>query len=130
MQNEQAKELLRDRKKPESPEEQAKIYVEIAVELGEQITSGDFIQATRELEEQIKKKTESAASNIVALEDDQVHDVAGGMYYLKNLPNFRALDADLVENKCACDFVDDSCWIRDACDYVNVVYFACDGKYN
>ena len=130
MQNEQAKELLRDRKKSESPEEQAKIYVEIAVELGEQITSGDFIQATRELEEQIKKKTESAASNIVALEDDQVHDVAGGMYYLKNLPNFRALDADLVENKCACDFVDDSCWIRDACDYVNVVYFACDGKYN
>ena len=79
---------------------------------------------------QIKKKTESAASNIVALKDDQVHDVAGGMYYLKNLPNFRALDADLVENKCACDFVDDSCWIRDACDYVNVVYFACDGKYN
>ena len=130
MQNEQAKELLRDRKKPESPEEQAKIYVEIAVELGEQITSGDFIQATRELEEQIKKKTESAASNIVALEDDQVHDVAGGMYYLKNLPNFRALDADLVENKCACDFVDDSCWIREACDYVNVVYFSCDGKYN
>ncbi|MER2055675.1 MAG: hypothetical protein ABTB30_10360, partial [Clostridia bacterium] len=76
--NERAKELLKGKKKPESHEELAKIYSEIAAELGEQITPGDFIQAAQELEERIKQKTQAAASDLVAMKDDQVEDVAGG----------------------------------------------------
>ena len=82
--NERAKELLNNRKKPENFEEQAKIYSKIAAELGEQITPEDFKLAVEEVEEQIRKKAEAAVSEIVALEDDQVEDIAGGFYYFED----------------------------------------------
>ena len=59
--NERVLELLKAKKKPESIEEQAKIYSETAAELGEQIAPEDFIQMTKELEERIKQKTEAVS---------------------------------------------------------------------
>ena len=119
--NERAKELLNNRKKPENFEEQAKIYSEIAAELGEQITPEDFMQATQELEARIKKKTEAAASDLVALEDDQVEDIAGGFYYFE--------DQYTKVYKCRYDFVDTDCWWEDACDLFHVNYIGCSGTY-
>ena len=118
--NERAKELLNNRKKPENFEEQAKIYSEIAAELGEQITPEDFMQATQELEARIKKKTEAAASDLVALEDDQVEDIAGGVYYYS--------DGEKVTG-CCYDFVDTDCWWEDACELLHVTYNGCSGEY-
>jgi len=118
--NERAKELLNNRKKPENFEEQAKIYSETAAELGEQITPEDFMQATQELEARIKKKTEAAASDLVALEDDQVEDIAGGVYHYR--------DGEKVTG-CRYDFVDTDCWREDACELLQVNYNDCSGEY-
>ena len=120
--NERAKELLNNRKKPENFEEQAKIYSETADELGEQITPEDFMQATQELEALIKKKTEAAASDLVALEDDQVEDIAGGFYYYQ--------DQYTKVYKCRYDFVDTDCWWEDACELLQVTYNDCSETYS
>ena len=120
--NERAKELLNNRKKPENFEEQAKIYSETAAELGEQITPEDFMQATQELEARIKKKTEAAASDLVALEDDQVEDIAGGFYYYQ--------DQYTKVYKCRYDFVDTDCWWEDACELLQVTYNDCSETYS
>ena len=126
--NERAKELLNNRKKPENFEEQAKIYSEIAAELGEQITPENFKLAVEEVEEQIRKKAEAAVSEIVALEDDQVEDVAGGFYYVVDdctvVSNER-----IIENQCANDFVDTSCWWNDACRSWSTYYYDCSGSF-
>ena len=119
--NERVLELLKAKKKPESIEEQAKIYSETAAELGEQIAPEDFIQMTKELEERIKQKTEAAASDLVALEDDQVEDIAGGFYYFE--------DQYTKVYKCRYDFVDTDCWWEDACDLFHVNYIGCSGTY-
>ena len=110
--NERAKELLNNRKKPENFEEQAKIYSEIAAELGEQITPEDF---------------KAAASDLVALEDDDVEDVAGGYYYFDN--GVFGTGAKIY-NECSNDFTDTSCWWDDACDIYVIHYFACDKNYH
>ena len=120
--NERAKELLNNRKKPENFEEQAKIYSETAAELGEQITPEDFMQATQELEARIKKKTEAAASDLVALEDDHVEDIAGGFYYYQ--------DQYTKVYKCRYDFVDTDCWWEDACELLQVTYNDCSETYS
>jgi len=126
--NEQAKKLLKNRKKPENFEEQAKIYSEIAAELGEQITPKDFKLAVEEVEEQIRKKTEAAASDLVALEDDQVEDVAGGFYYVVDDCTV-ASTSRVIENQCANDFVDTSCWWDDACTSWSTYYYDCSGSF-
>lgn len=128
--NERAKELLKGKKKPESHEELAKIYSEIAAELGEQITPGDFIQTAQELEERIKQKTQAAASDLVAMKDDQVEDVAGGFYYWASDKYCSDYEFYMVENKCKNDFEDTSCWSSDACDNVIISYYDCSGNYH
>ena len=125
--NERAQELFKTKKKPESLEEQAKIYSEIAAELGEQFAPEDFIQMTKELEERIKQKTEAAASDLEALEDNQVGDVAGGYYYVEG--NGYDEPLYMVENQCKNDFTDTSCWFSDACDNWVIYYFDCSGNY-
>ena len=125
--NERVLELLKAKKKPESIEEQAKIYSETAAELGEQIAPEDFIQMTKELEERIKQKTEAAASDLEALEDNQVGDVAGGYYYV-GVDDYNG-EPDIVENQCKNDFTDTSCWFSDACDNWVIYYFDCSGNY-
>ena len=126
--NERVLELLKAKKKPESIEEKAKIYSETAAELGEQITPEDFKLAVEEVEEQIRKKAEAAVSEIVALEDDQVEDVAGGFYYVVDdctvVSNER-----IIENQCANDFVDTSCWWNDACRSWSTYYYDCSGSF-
>ena len=126
--NERAKELLNNRKKPENFEEQAKIYSETASELGEQIAPEDFTQAIQDLEERIKQKTEAAASDLEALEDNQVKDVAGGYYYLGS---GYCVDYEyyVVEDQCKGDFKDTSCWFSDACDNKITLYYDCSGNY-
>ena len=120
--NERVLELLKAKKKPESIEEQANIYSEIASELGEQIAPEDFTQAIQDLEERIKQKTEAAASDLVALEDDHVEDIAGGFYYHP--------DQYTKVYECCYDFVDTDCWWEDACELLQVTYNDCSETYS
>ena len=76
--NEKAKELLQGRERPKSKDEAIKAYVEIAAELGEDISPEDFARALEEIEAEIHQKTESVSADMQELEDDDVEDVAGG----------------------------------------------------
>ena len=128
--NERAMALLKGRKRPEDPEEVLKIYAETAAELGEQITAEDFRQALAEMEEQIKKATESAAAEVVRLDVDQLDDVAGGFYRYTMKPVCSGMDMVKVYNKCRFDYQDTSCWFQDACNSSHQRYYDCEGKYH
>ena len=75
--NEQAKKLLQA-KAPKNAEESLKAYVEIAAELGQEISEEDFAAAREELEAEISRKSQNASEEMMELDDDDVEDVAGG----------------------------------------------------
>ena len=75
--NEQAKKLLQA-KAPKNAEESLKAYVEIAVELGQEISEEDFAAAREELEAEISRKSQNASEEMMKLDDEDVEDVAGG----------------------------------------------------
>ena len=77
--NEKAKELLQGRERPKSKDDAIKAYVEIAAELGEDISPEDITQALEEIEAEIHQKTKAVSADMVELEDDDLEDVAGGM---------------------------------------------------
>ena len=72
--NEQAKKLLQA-KAPKNTEESLKAYVEIAAELGREISEEDFAAAREELEAEIRQNSENASKEMMKLDDE---DVAGG----------------------------------------------------
>ena len=76
--NEKAKELLQGRERPKSKDEAIKAYVEIAAELGEDISPEDFARALEEIEAEIHQRTEAVSSDMQELKDDDLGDVAGG----------------------------------------------------
>ena len=75
--NEQAKKLLQA-KAPKNAEESLKAYVEIAAELGQEISEEDFAAAREELEAEISRKSQNASEEMMELDDDDLEDVAGG----------------------------------------------------
>ena len=75
--NEQAKKLLQA-KAPKNAEESLKAYVEIAAELGQEISEEDFAAAREELEAEIRQNSENASKEMMELDDEDVEDVAGG----------------------------------------------------
>lgn len=76
--NEQAKKLLQA-KAPKNTEESLKAYVEIAAELGQEISEEDFAAAREELEAEIRQNSENASKEMMKLDDEDVEDVAGGI---------------------------------------------------
>jgi len=94
-------------------------YAEKAKEAGENISEDDFARA---LEEALRQRTNQAVSDICALEDDELEDVAGGksLYYYGTGDN-------LVDGCIATQ--DGWCWSDDAC-YDNMNIYACDENYN
>ena len=75
--NEQAKKLLQA-KAPKNAEESLKAYVEIAAELGQEISEEDFAAAREELEAEISRKSQNASEEMMELDEDDLENVAGG----------------------------------------------------
>ena len=65
-------------KRRKNTEESLKAYVEIAAELGQEISEEDFAAAREELEAEISRKSQNASEEMMELDDDDVEDVAGG----------------------------------------------------
>ena len=76
--NEKAKELLKGKEKPKSKEDVIKAYVEIAAELGEDLSAEDIAKALEEIEIDIHHNAEVLSADIVELDDDDIENVAGG----------------------------------------------------
>ena len=76
--NAEAKKLLEQSPKPGSEEELISLIVEAAGKLGVRFTEKEAAEANRELLEEQKARTDALSSDLQALDDDEVSQVAGG----------------------------------------------------
>ena len=116
-----AKELLDGLKNTASADDVITCYAQIAAKLGYDITAEEIREVVNQEEARRKSETEKATSDIQALNDDDVENVAGGVYWLKT--------RYAREEGCRYDFTDDDCTWFDACEKAFTIYFACTGKY-
>ena len=78
LENKRVLQILDTKVKPKGKDELLKIYTEIARESGEDITPEDVAEAFETIEEERRRKTDAVAADIVALDDDELENVAGG----------------------------------------------------
>lgn len=126
--NEEAVRILEQLPRPKSQDEAIAQLVEAAGRIGIQITAEDVAEAVRELEQELRARTDAAADGLQAIDDDSLEEAAGGIYY------FTTTDSnDVAERKrvfkCFKDFTDTSCLNEDACKYVSIRYYDCDKVY-
>ena len=77
--NPEAMKLLNEYPQPETLGDGAKILAEIAGKLGIAFTPEEMTEAIGEAEAARKARTDAAAEDLTALEDDDLGEVAGGM---------------------------------------------------
>ena len=95
--------------------------VEMARELGYDVTGEEIVEALQTMKTRQREKTEKAVEDLEALDDDSLEDVAGGIHWV---------DWSLhIHEDCKYDFTDDDCWSEDACELANVRYFDCEEVY-
>ena len=95
--------------------------VELAHELGYDVTGEEIVEALQTMKTRQREKTEKAVEDLVALDDDSLEDVAGGIHWV---------DWSLhIHEDCKYNFTDDDCWWEDACEKLNVRYFGCENSY-
>ena len=115
-----AKELLNGLKKPASADDVITCYAQIAAKLGYAITAEEIREVVNQEEARRKSETEKIASDMKALNDDDVEDVTGGASRYQ-------WDETWYEG---CKFTHDgSCAIQDACVSVRVNYL-CDADWS
>ena len=76
--NKEAVKIMKQFSEPKSSDEAIAQFVETAGKLGTRITAEDMAKAIRELTEEMKAKTDAAAEDLTALEDDDLGKAAGG----------------------------------------------------
>ena len=96
-----AKELFESMEKPNSLDEAISAYAQIAEKLGYGITAEDIRETIKQEEASRKAKTDKVVSDMEALEDDDVENVAGGIHPLSGCGLVQA--------------VVDICWENDVC---------------
>ena len=77
--NPEAMKLLNEYPQPETLGDGARILSEIAGKLGIAFTAEEMAEAIEEAEAARKARTDAAAEDLTALEDDELGEVAGGM---------------------------------------------------
>ena len=127
-----AKELLDGLKNTASADDVITCYAQIAAKLGYDITAEEIREVVNQEEARRKSETKKATSDIQALNDDDVENVAGGVYWNKASEMTRPGTLNIIyvrEEGCRWDFTDDDCTWFDACEKISTIYFACTGKY-
>ncbi len=107
-----AAEILKNKEMPEDIKDKAKLFSEAAAELGEDIPAEDFAEAIEEIEEERRRKTDKAVSDMEKIDDDDLNYVAGGA----------------KKNGCKAAH-EGECEENDACDFVLNMY-PCEENYN
>ena len=123
-------ELLKNAKGTKNPEECAAVLADISARCGIEVNQAEILSMIQAEEAERNRRYEAAKEEIAELADDDVEDVAGGVYYYKvNKRKMGANTRTRVEG-CVIDFTDDDCAIQDACDQFYNVYFGCSSRYN
>ena len=99
-----ANELFEGMEKPGTPDEMISAYAQIAEKLGYGITEEDIREAVKQEEASRKAKTDKVVSDMEELEDDDVENVAGGMY-----PDILSKCGEVMQE------IFDICWKNDVC---------------
>ena len=121
--NEEAVKILKQYPEPKTLDEAITQVFETAGKLGIQITKEEMMEALQELKEERKAKTDAATNDLQSLDDDDLEDVAGGVYYY-NSNNFNKRSEGCYE-----DFTDTECFNNDACKYDMIMYYDCPDLY-
>lgn len=127
LESKQVNEILKNTEKPKNKEEKAKLLAKIAAEMNEDISVEEFDEALAEIEEKKRQRTDSIASEMQALDDAELEDVAGGSKSNPILHHYNSIGESVPG--CAHDFTDDDCVILDACDSVWEMYYDCEVTY-
>ena len=96
--------------------------VEMARELGYDVTGEEIVEALQTMKARQREKTEKAVEDLVALDDDSLEETAGGDIVWSDFGNG-------FGTGCKYNFTDDDCWWEDACEKLNVRYFGCENSY-
>ena len=76
--NERVIEALKSRETAWDIEEIAKLLAETAAGSGEDIQAEDFAEALEEIEAAVRRKTDAVVSDMEAIDDEELKNVAGG----------------------------------------------------
>jgi hypothetical protein len=131
-QNEAAMKLLKEYPTPETPEEAVRQVCEVAGKLGITSTPEEMMEVQKELMAEQKARTDASAEALGKLDDSALDDVNGGFYYYTTKgvrSGSKTVTKYQKNHKCCYDFTDDDCLREDACDFANVTYYGCDGRY-
>ena len=120
--NEPDEALERKMKEAQSDDERLALYVEAAA--GWDLTAADIRAALDELDAERKAKTQESVQDLQALEDDDVENVAGGIYWY-----YSTKTREIRKEGCRHDFRDADCMVEDACHGLSTVYYDCEGTY-
>ena len=123
--NKEAMKIMKQFSEPKSSDEAIAQFVETAGKLGTRITAEDMAKAVRELKEELKAKTDAAADDLQAMDDDSLEEVAGGAYYyVSNGESGRKRKYNCYE-----DYKEgETCALTDACRYAQIRYYDCSGE--
>ena len=92
------------KEKPDSREEIAEVYADVAKELGYDLTPAQILEGIDDLEKAQAAGSDQAAEIVQKIEMDELEKVAGGVV--------------IPEEKCKDTFKDkENCWFNDGCDY-------------
>ena len=108
------------------------IVVDMAKEMGFDVTGEDITAALKELKAEQEEKTQKAIKGFQELGLDDLEDVTGGMYYyhMEDREDCEGTWYIRVEtSRCVEDFDDTFCIAYDACSVMSVFYHDCTGKY-
>ena len=122
-------ELLKNAKGTQSQEECAAVLADISARCGIEVNQTEILSMIQAEEAERNRRYEAAKEEITQLSDDDVEDVAGGVYYYKTNKTMGIYKRTRVEG-CVHDYTDDDCAIRDACDNVYNTYYGCSSRYN
>ena len=120
-------ELLKNAKGTQNPEECAAVLADISARCGIEVSQTEILSMIQAEEAERNRRYEAAKEEIAELADDDVEDVAGGVYRLEF--NKYTGATSRIEG-CAHDYTDDDCAIQDACDHVLEIYYGCSSGYH
>jgi len=131
--NPEGQELLKNAKGTKNPEECAAVLADISARCGIEVSQAEILSMIQAEEVERNRRYEAAKEEIAELADDDVEDVAGGVYYYDSAPNSRPIGQYAVHIRvegCRFDFTDTDCFYKDACNKVYWNYFGCSSRYN
>jgi len=105
--NPEAQAMMKDRARPESPEEEVREYTETARKLGYDVTEEDLRNYLAETWTALRQRTEASAGRIRELPEEELGEAAGGGDHKECYDTYKDRE---------------NCWWTDGCDMIHENY--------